>query len=146
MRSSIDAQNEIIQQKEETKQTTVKGSKKPVKGLTEQAIKKNTLDNKLATQNSATNYKALDLAEIHSQSQQRASLGSNNGEVLDPNTESPDREFDPCDGLSAIKSERLSQEYSQNVEVNSCASSEIKYLFGQKLDEGVYKRQKDDGD
>lgn len=71
-------------------------------------------------------------------------MGSNNGEI-DPNTESPDREFDPCDGLSAIKSERLSQEYSQNVEVNSCASSEIKYLFGQRLDEEIYQRKNHDG-
>lgn len=50
------------------------------------------------------------------------------------------------DGETGSVIERYSHEFSQNVEINSNRSSEIKYLFGEKLDHEALVRQQEPGE
>ena len=90
---------------------------KPAIGLTEQEIKKQTLDK--AEQAFTNKYQASDDA-ISSRS-------------------SPDR--DHILELEGSDNEKYSQEFSQNVEAFSDGSSELKYLLGDEIDVNAVEKK-----
>ena len=144
------------------------GNPREFRGLTEQAIKKNTLDkpdfDKLVGGEGFKNRKT-DSPEIasataramaddnESQNPERTSLGApflkrdeahEKSELQDPHLADQDNSTSYLDaGPNDMGSdgERYSLEYSQTVEADSSGLSEIKYLLGEPIDARAFERR-----
>lgn len=147
-RSSVDpdADQYVPKYKEASEsQNEKRDQRKEVKGLTAQVIKKNTLDKpeygKRVPGPDAASATAGAIADDNeSQNPQRSTIYTPFG-GREAKDQSKYGDLEAQEDAEGSAMERYSHEFSQNVEVNSNRSSEIKYLFGEKLDAEVLATQ-----